>query len=102
MGSASMLEGVRSAAHPFVGREAQVGMLLTAAAGASAGAGSLVLVAGEPGIGKTRLVEELARRAAAGGTHVVWATCWEGGGAPAFWPWTQLPPAPARHPDPAP
>jgi tetratricopeptide (TPR) repeat protein len=48
-----------------------------------------VLVAGEPGIGKTRLADELAARAASLGAGVRWGTCWEGEGAPAFWPWIQ-------------
>jgi tetratricopeptide (TPR) repeat protein len=46
-------------------------------------------VAGEPGIGKTRLADELAARAASLGAGVRWGTCWEGEGAPAFWPWIQ-------------
>jgi MoxR-like ATPase len=49
-----------------------------------------VLISGEPGIGKTRLVEELAARANAAGARVLWATCWEDEGAPADWPWIQL------------
>ena len=49
-----------------------------------------MLLAGEPGIGKTRLAEELAAVAAARGVLVLWGRCWEGEGAPAFWPWVQV------------
>jgi hypothetical protein len=56
---------------------------------ASAGVGGLFLIAGEPGIGKTRLADELARRAKARAFGVHWGRCWEVGGAPAFWPWIQ-------------
>src|SRR5208282_1128859 len=45
---------------------------------------------GEPGIGKTRLAEETANFATSSGAHVFWGRCWEGGGAPPFWPWIQL------------
>ena len=51
------------------------------------GDGTIALVAGEPGIGKTRLVTEVASRASC---EVHWSACWEGDGAPAFWPWVQL------------
>src|SRR6266545_1599132 len=44
----------------------------------------------EPGIGKTRLAEEAARQAAAQGVQVAWGRCYEGEGAPAFWPWVQI------------
>jgi tetratricopeptide (TPR) repeat protein len=50
----------------------------------------LLLVAGEPGIGKTWLAEHLAGQATTRGARVLWARCWEGGGAPPFWPWAQL------------
>jgi hypothetical protein len=58
--------------------------------GACAGAGALVLLTGEPGIGKSRLAEHLAGLAAADGAQVFWGRCWEAGGAPAYWPWIQI------------
>jgi tetratricopeptide (TPR) repeat protein len=73
----------------FVGRRRDLDELGERLAAAAAGRGSLVLVAGEPGIGKTRLADELAGRAGALGAGVLWGTCWEGEGAPAFWPWIQ-------------
>jgi hypothetical protein len=72
----------------FVGRDADVAELVAAAdAVASGGSGRLVLVAGEAGIGKTALVD---RAATAAGLPATWASCWEGDGAPAFWPWSQV------------
>src|SRR5262249_14917434 len=47
------------------------------------------LVVGEAGIGKTRLVEELAREASGGFGAVLWGRCWEGEGAPPYWPWVK-------------
>ncbi len=74
----------------LVGRDEQLALLDRTLAGVAASRGRLVLVAGEPGIGKTRLAEEVAWRAAAQGTRVVWGHCYEGEGAPAFWPWVQV------------
>jgi DNA-binding SARP family transcriptional activator len=74
----------------LVGREEQLAVLDASLAGAAAGRGRLVLVAGEPGIGKTRLAEEATRRAAARDLRVAWGRCYEGEGAPAFWPWVQV------------
>ena len=72
---------------PFVGRETQLGALKCAVDAAELGESVVVLIAGEPGIGKTRLVTELASRVSA---RTVWATCLEGEGAPAYWPWRQV------------
>ncbi|MGI5500666.1 ATP-binding protein [Lentzea sp. CA-135723] len=56
----------------------------------AADTGRLVLCGGEPGIGKTRLAQELAGHALALGRQVVWGHCVETAGAPAFWPWRQV------------
>jgi hypothetical protein len=53
------------------------------------GRGSLFLVTGEPGIGKTRLADELGRSAATRGVSVHWGRAWEAGGAPSYWPFIQ-------------
>ncbi|MEO6496453.1 MAG: AAA family ATPase [Solirubrobacteraceae bacterium] len=74
----------------FVGRKHELEELEAALADAVAGNGSLVLIGGEPGIGKTRLVSSLAERASAAGATVLWGPSWEGGGAPPYWPWIQV------------
>jgi tetratricopeptide (TPR) repeat protein len=74
----------------FVGRGREMAELLTGLGDARAGRGRLFLLTGEAGIGKTRIAEELATRASATGTQVAWGRCWEGGGAPAYWPWVQV------------
>ena len=64
--------------------------LRTDLASVRAGRGRVALVAGEPGVGKTRLVEEIANEAAEAGAIVAWGRCYDGRGAPAFWPWVQI------------
>ncbi|MEV7968064.1 BTAD domain-containing putative transcriptional regulator [Sphaerisporangium sp. NPDC088356] len=71
---------------PLVGR-ARESALLSEAVGAADH--RVVLIAGEPGIGKTSLAEEAARAARAAGRTVVFGRCWDGSGAPPFWPWAQ-------------
>jgi tetratricopeptide (TPR) repeat protein len=73
----------------FVGRERELVALLDGLDDAIRGHGRLYLVSGEPGIGKSRLAEELAVRARAAGAHVLVGRCWEAAGAPAYWPWVQ-------------
>src|SRR4051812_46574230 len=74
---------------PFVGRTAEMDALLVRLDAARAGAGSVVLLVGEAGAGKTRLAEEFERRAHECGGTVVWGRCYEDDGLPPFWPWTQ-------------
>jgi eukaryotic-like serine/threonine-protein kinase len=73
----------------FVGREREMELLLAGLRDAVSGRGRLVLIGGEPGIGKTRLADEFSVLAAGDGASVLWGRCWEAGGAPAYWPWTQ-------------
>jgi transcriptional regulator with XRE-family HTH domain len=92
---------VRVAPGTFVGRTGEVDRLRNALASAVAGEGRLVLLAGEPGIGKTRLAQELSAEAQSRGCLVLWGRCWEGEGAPAFWPWVEALGAYARAREPS-
>lgn len=74
----------------FIGRDAEMAELSAGLRDAIGGRGGLFLIAGEPGIGKTMLAEQLAALAEAQGALTLWGRCWEGGGAPAYWPWTQI------------
>jgi hypothetical protein len=75
---------------PFVGREQELGLLTARLSGAMAGQGGVVLIGGEPGIGKTRLADQLSTQARERGARVLWGRCLDGEGAPAFWPWVQV------------
>src|SRR5450759_3803394 len=74
----------------FVGRERECAVLGNWLAAALAGRPRVVLCRGEPGIGKTRLAEELASEAGIEGVSAVWGLASESAGAPPFWPWRQV------------
>ena len=60
---ASRFEALRgSALSPLVGRDEEIDLLLRRWTRAKAGDGQVVLVSGEPGIGKSRIIAELAER----------------------------------------
>src|SRR5262245_60814 len=84
----------------FVGREGELRLLESELADASAGRGRLVAIAGDPGIGKTRVMEEFIARAALPTGRVVWGPCPEHPGAPPYWPWQQAIRAHAESNDP--
>lgn len=65
------------AAAPFVGRQAELARLRTLLAEAAASRGHVVLIEGEPGIGKSRLLAELVRHAQAAGACIVASRCYE-------------------------
>jgi class 3 adenylate cyclase len=73
----------------IVGRDRELAEGRAAVDEARAGHGSLLFVAGEPGIGKTRIAEELATYASVRGARVIWGRCHEDERAPAFWPWIE-------------
>ena len=74
----------------FVGRQYEMRELVSALDDALAGKGRLVMLVGEPGIGKTRTAEELASYAWQQDTRVLWGRCHEQQGMPPYWPWVQI------------
>ena len=77
----------RTGGDVFIGRDAELGVLLARLDAVIAGRGGVLLLAGEAGIGKSRLTDELSRRASTRGVLTLAGPCWEAGGAPPFWPW---------------
>jgi tetratricopeptide (TPR) repeat protein len=74
----------------FVGRERELTELHAALERAAGGRGALFLLVGEPGIGKTRLADEIGARATELEMHAIWGRCWEAEGRPPYWPWVQV------------
>ena len=78
-----------AAAHvPLVGREDEIAVVDEALEAARRGEGRLVEVAGEPGIGKSRLLEEARRRGA--GLRVLHGTCEAYSGSAPYSVWREL------------
>jgi hypothetical protein len=73
----------------FVGRDRELARLRAAFDDANAGRGGVVMIVGEPGIGKTRTAQELETYARIRGGQVLWGRAHEAAGAPAYWPWVQ-------------
>jgi len=73
----------------FVGRSVELAAARGACDEVLAGRSRLVLVVGEPGIGKTRLVEEVAAYAALRGAQVCWGHCYEGEVGVAYLPFVE-------------
>jgi tetratricopeptide (TPR) repeat protein len=80
---------VEAARGIFVGRERELAELVAGLDDASAGRGRLFFLVGEPGIGKSRLADELIRHARERGFQILVGRCWEASGAPPYWPWVQ-------------
>ena len=78
------------AAPTLLGRHAELGTLTGLLDEALAGEQRVALVCGDPGIGKTTLVEALEATGHERGFVTVWGRCWEGGGGAPFWPWVQV------------
>ncbi len=76
-GATGCADGAASEATPFVGRGNEYGLLIGLIARLTAGAGCTVLIEGEPGIGKSRLLREVARYAQARGFPTLATNCYE-------------------------
>ena len=93
--SASQLEQQQSAAGRltwghFIGRAEEMAALRTAIDASLGGQASLVMVAGEPGIGKTRLAEEAGAYARRRGAEVLVGRCYEGESASPYSPFVEV------------
>ena len=73
----------------FVGREDQLGRLKESLQSVADNGGRMVMLIGEPGIGKTRTAQELTSYAEEQGIKSLWGRCYEGQQMPPYWPWVQ-------------
>ncbi len=73
----------------FVGRQKEMSELKAALEEALSGHGRLMMLVGEPGIGKTRTALELTTYAGLRKAQVLWGRCYESQGTPPYWPWVQ-------------
>jgi predicted ATPase len=74
----------------FLCRDKELALARSALLQAIGGSGQVLLVVGEPGIGKTRLAEEVSSIATERGALACWGRCPEEEGAPSYWPWVQV------------
>jgi len=81
---------------PFVGRGAERAQLRRLLDQAASGHGSLVMIGGEPGVGKTRLSEELMAEARQRGVLALTGHCYEMEGAPPYIAFVEMLEATAR------
>ena len=73
----------------LVGRQKELDAIDESLTALASGQGGTLFLSGEPGIGKSTLARALGEKARSQGFSVYWGFCWESGGAPAYWPWTQ-------------
>jgi DNA-binding CsgD family transcriptional regulator len=74
----------------FVGRSEEMDVAAALLSDVCDGKGGLLIVEGEPGIGKSRLVSELSRSAADRGMTVLVGRCQDGQAIPPYWPWVEI------------
>lgn len=81
---------LRPARAPFVGRDRELNALLERLAAAGRGEGGVVLISGEPGVGKSRLLAEISSRAAAQGWRVLRGRAYDIDGMPPYLPFVDI------------
>ena len=75
---------------PLIGRHAEIEQLQATLTKAENGGAAVAMLIGEPGIGKSRLLRELAASAKTRGFLVVTGSCSQDDGSPSLWPWTRI------------
>jgi tetratricopeptide (TPR) repeat protein len=75
---------------PFEVHKVQLDRMQLRIADAANRRGGVVVLVGEPGVGKTTLAERAAEVADQAGLCSVWGRCLDASSAPAYWPWIQL------------
>jgi DNA-binding CsgD family transcriptional regulator len=74
----------------IIGRASETALLDARLRAALDGEGQVVLVSGEPGIGKTRLAQYASARATELGMRCLWGRASEQAGVPPYWPFRQI------------
>jgi DNA-binding SARP family transcriptional activator len=74
----------------LVGRDDLLAVVAEQIARLVAGSGSAMVVTGEAGIGKTRMMLRAGQDAEAAGARVLWGRCHEADVSPAYWPWVPV------------
>lgn len=75
---------------PFVGREREIATLYAQLEGVAGGEGMVVFIGGEPGVGKTRLAEELAAGARERGFFTLTGRCYDMEGGLPYQPFIEV------------
>ena len=89
MPPALLVGGARTAEAPMIGRQAELERLQAALRGMLDVGGRVVLISGDAGIGKSRLVQEFASHANASGMSVAVGRCYETEQALPLHPWIE-------------
>jgi DNA-binding CsgD family transcriptional regulator/tetratricopeptide (TPR) repeat protein len=90
MRNSSALPRINPTQAPLVARQPELERILASLEGVAAGRGQLVLLEGEPGVGKTRLAREVLARARTVGMHGYLGRCFDQYTAVPFFPFAEL------------
>ena len=83
-------DNLRTTREIFVGRDVEIERMKTALDDAESGRGRIVMLVGEPGIGKTATIHKFVKEIVQRDVEVLRGRCFEGIGAPHYWPWIEI------------